>query len=223
MNRWCNGAIYEALRPWVVTSEEINIHNSSGRRVIRQDLKEVCRQPNYLLPRSELIRVMYEHALSIGVKMNLGVEVCDVWDDKQGARVTVTMPSGERKEVYGDCIICSDGVHSKARRAVLDGQVVEPRPSGYAAFRALVDTERVEADPEARWVFDGTETADRFDVFFLPGAQIALQSCNNGKVLSWFCIHQVNYARIHLGESLDLTRGLGHRKPSRCLDITCKP
>jgi salicylate hydroxylase len=191
MNRWGKGTIHEALLPWVVTSKEIHIHNSSGRPIIRQDLSEVCKQPNYLLPRSELIRVMYGHALRIGVEMSLGVEVCDVRDDKQGASVTVAMPGGERKEVSGDCVICSDGVHSNARRTILHGQPVEPRPSGYAAFRALVDTEKVEADPEARWVFDGAETADRFDVFFLPGAQIALQSCNKGKVLSWFCIHQV--------------------------------
>ncbi|RAK81172.1 FAD-dependent oxidoreductase [Aspergillus fijiensis CBS 313.89] len=190
IGRWGNGAIHEALRDWVVTAKEIQIHNSSGGRIIRQDLSEVCKQHNYLLPRSELIRVMYEHARKIGVEMTLGVDVSDPVEDEQGASVLVTARDGTSERVRADCVICSDGVHSKMRQAIMRGQPVEPRPSGYAAFRALVDIDRLRADPEASWVFEGVEEADRFDVFFLSGAQIALQSCNKGKVFSWFCIHQ---------------------------------
>ncbi|KAJ6103984.1 FAD/NAD(P)-binding domain-containing protein [Penicillium sp. IBT 18751x] len=189
IERWGAGAIHETLRPWIVSSKEIRIHNSSGRAIIRQDLSEVCKRPNYLLPRSELIRVMYEHALKIGVQINLGVEVCDPFEDENGASAVVISRAGERRRVQGDCIICSDGVHSRMRKKIMP-QPVEPRPSGYAAFRALVDTEKLKGDPEASWVFEGVEEADRFDVFFLSGAQIALQSCNKGKFFSWFCIHQ---------------------------------
>ncbi|KAJ5837015.1 FAD/NAD(P)-binding domain-containing protein [Penicillium robsamsonii] len=189
IKRWGDGAVHETLRPWIVSSKEIRIHNSTGRLIIRQDLSEVCKQPNYLLPRSELIRVMYEHALKIGVEINLGVEVCEPSEDEEGASVVVLTRDGERQIVRGDLIICSDGVHSNMRKAIMP-QPVEPHPSGYAAFRALVDTETLKGDPEASWVFEGVEESDRFDVFFLSGAQIALQSCNKGKVFSWFCIHQ---------------------------------
>ncbi|KAJ5681313.1 FAD/NAD(P)-binding domain-containing protein [Penicillium maclennaniae] len=189
IERWGAGAIHETLRPWMVSSKEINIHNSSGRAIIRQDLSEVCKRPNYLLPRSELIRVMYEHALKIGVQISLGVEVCDPFEDEDGASAVIISRAGERRRLQGDCIICSDGVHSKMRKTIMP-QPVEPRPSGYAAFRALVDTEKLKGDSEASWVFEGVQEADRFDVFFLSGAQIALQSCNKGKFFSWFCIHQ---------------------------------
>ncbi|KAJ5515074.1 FAD/NAD(P)-binding domain-containing protein [Penicillium fimorum] len=115
--RWGDGAVHNALRQWVLTSKAIYIHHTSGRQIMRQDFSVVCEQPNYLLPRSDLIRVMYDHTLTIGVEIILAVEVSDAHDDKQDASVVVILREGEVKRVHSDCVICSDAVHSKMRYA----------------------------------------------------------------------------------------------------------
>ena len=46
------------------------------------------------------------------------------------------------------------GVKSIARRKVLDGREVAPKPSGFAAFRATVPAEKLRADPELAWLVE---------------------------------------------------------------------
>jgi 2-polyprenyl-6-methoxyphenol hydroxylase-like FAD-dependent oxidoreductase len=148
----------------------------------------VCKETNYLIPRAQLLRSMYNHAQRIGVKLYLGQGVTDTWETDTQAGVIV-----DNERVSADCVICCDGVHSKRRLAVT-GEDLATRPSGYAAFRALIDGEKVAADPQARWIVENSKAEDRFDVFFVNGAQIALQTSNRGKEVTWFCIHKVRMA-----------------------------
>ncbi|KAJ5131070.1 FAD/NAD(P)-binding domain-containing protein [Penicillium bovifimosum] len=184
IGRWGNGAVSDKLSPWRFTAKKINISNGQGRRILQQDLTEVCKETNYLIPRAQLLRTMYNHAQQIGVKLYLGRDVTDTWETDTQAGVIV-----DNERVTADCVICCDGVHSKRRRAVT-GENLATRPSGYAAFRALIDGEKVAADPRANWIVETSEAEDRFDVFFVNGAQIALQTSNRGKEVTWFCIHK---------------------------------
>lgn len=181
--------MHEAIRSWVVTAKTISIHNSSGQPILQQDLSEVCKDTNYLIPRSELVRVMYEHARSIGVRMELGTTASNPAEDEDGSEVVITK-NGSQQVFRADCVIMSDGVHSAMRRAIM-GETASAHPTGYAAFRALVDVKAVAEDPDARWVLEDSENHDRFDVFFLDGVQIAVQTCNRGRMVTWFCIHKV--------------------------------
>lgn len=132
---------------------------------------------------------MYDHARSIGVRIELGATASNPVEHDDGSDVVIT--TKDSKQVYrADCVIMSDGVHSKMRRAIM-GEITCARPTGYAAFRALADVKAVAEDPEARWVLEDSENHDRFDVFFLDRVQIAVQTCHGGKIVTWFCIHEV--------------------------------
>jgi 2-polyprenyl-6-methoxyphenol hydroxylase-like FAD-dependent oxidoreductase len=181
--------MHQAIDPWVTNARFINIHNASGKRILKQDLSDVIRETNYLIPRYQLVRAMYDYAKQIGVDIHLGWQVSSVRDDWGSAHIEIES-SGHKHKVSGDCVICCDGVHSKSRD-VVSGQSGAPRPSGYAAFRALIDGTKLADDPEARWILEGAEQTDRFEVFFAPNAQMAIQSCNKGKDITWFCIHKV--------------------------------
>lgn len=172
-----------------MTSKHINIHNSSGQRILQQDLTKFCEDVNYLIPRSELIRVMYDHARRIGVLMELGATASDPVEDEEGSSVLI-INEHSKKVLRADCVVMCDGVHSNMRRSIM-GETARARPTGYAAFRALTDVHAVAEDPEACWALEGSEQHDRFDVFFMDSVQIAVQTCNRGKMLSWFCIHEV--------------------------------
>jgi flavin-dependent dehydrogenase len=135
---------------------------------------------------------MYEHARSIGVRMELGATASSPVEDEDSSEVVIT--TKDSKQVFrADCVIMSDGVHSKMRRAIM-GETASARPTGYAAFRALVDVKAIASDPDARWVLEDSKTHDRFDVFFMDGVQIAVQTCNGGRMVTWFCIHEVSNA-----------------------------
>lgn len=56
--------------------------------------------------------------------------------------------------IFGNLIIAADGVNSTARQVILNGKVHDPKPSGFAAYRATVDTKKMRADPELSWVLE---------------------------------------------------------------------
>lgn len=132
---------------------------------------------------------MYEHARSIGVRMELGATASNPVEDENGCEVVITMKDS-KQSLRADCVIMSDGVHSNMRSAIME-EIAFALPTGFAAFRALVDVKAVAEDPEALWVLEGSKNYDRFDVFFLDGVQIAVQTCNEGRIVTWFCIHKV--------------------------------
>lgn len=186
--RWEDGAVQDALRPWVTAPAAINIHNATGQKIFSQDISDMCKDTNYLIPRYQLIRALYEYASRIGVILHLGMEVVDFREDDTHVEVTV-LNNKQKHTVRADCLICSDGVHSRMR-SQLFGQSVTSQSSGYAAFRALLDGQKLAGDPDACWIMEGTDERDRFEVFFLPNAQMAIQTCNSGRDVSWFCIHR---------------------------------
>lgn len=104
--------------------------------------------PYYVVHRANLQRSMYELALSLGVdvRVNAGVKTYH----RDSPRITL-----ENGEVYdADLIVAADGVKSGARRAVLGGKDQPPVQCGYAAYRAMVDTELIRDDPDLAHILD---------------------------------------------------------------------
>lgn len=60
---------------------------------------------------------------------------------------TLTLQTGEI--VYADLVIGADGVKSLSRQYVM-GEPDEPTPTGDAAYRAVIPTELLLADPELK-------------------------------------------------------------------------
>lgn len=104
--------------------------------------------PYYVIHRANLQLAMYELAVSLGVcvKVNAGVRS---YNDEASC---VVLENGETH--HADLIVAADGIKSEARKIVLGGRDQPPQQCGYAAYRAMVDTDLIRADPSIAWLLD---------------------------------------------------------------------
>ncbi|KAJ7445899.1 hypothetical protein FB451DRAFT_1568009 [Mycena latifolia] len=105
--------------------------------------------PYYHVHRADLLAMLHAHATPY-MTLRLGCKVVAV--DAPGARVTLA--SGET--VSGDLIVGADGLKSAVRAAVV-GASPPPIHTGAAAYRALVPTAAMLADPDLRALVEAGE------------------------------------------------------------------
>ncbi|KAG8931267.1 hypothetical protein FRC03_011366 [Tulasnella sp. 419] len=98
--------------------------------------------PYYHIHRADFHKLLYDLTIPF-VNLRLGSRVVSIDGDK----ASCTLASGE--VVEGDVIIGADGVKSMIREQVV-GHEDKPVPTGDAAFRAIVDSDLMLADPELR-------------------------------------------------------------------------
>ena len=129
--------------------------------------------------------IVFHYAKNIlGIPIRTVCKVTQYFDDSQSAGVV--LGSGER--VYGDVVIGSDGVRSKARELVL-GYFDKSKSSGYAVYRACFGTEGILADPVTRQFAESGYTFTgwiRQDIHFL------VATFKGGKYISWVVTHKAN-------------------------------
>jgi salicylate hydroxylase len=70
------------------------------------------------------------------------------------SKPTLTLESGE--VVHADLVIGADGIKSTLRRYVV-GSADRPRPTGDAAYRAIIPTEKLLQDPDLRPLVEKAE------------------------------------------------------------------
>lgn len=98
--------------------------------------------PYYVVHRAHFHDALYQLALHLGIEVILNSKVTDY--DENAPSVTV-----EDGKIYtGDLVICSDGVKSIGRSKVLAGVDQVPLRTGFAAYRATVDVEKMKAHPD---------------------------------------------------------------------------
>ncbi|OAG10630.1 FAD/NAD(P)-binding domain-containing protein, partial [Paraphaeosphaeria sporulosa] len=112
------------------------------------EFEEKFGAPYYVIHRANLQRAMYQLALSLGVRVRVNAGVRSYNDEAS----SIVLENGETH--YADLIVAADGVKSGARKVVLGGQDQPPQQCGYAAYRAMVDTDLIRADPEISWLLD---------------------------------------------------------------------
>lgn len=126
-----------------------------------------------------------EKALSLdGVshpcELHLSSSVIDV--DPETATITLQ----DETKMTGDVVIGADGVHSKARRKVPEGENAETFPSGKSAFRFMIERQDALDDPatqglcEKRGVFTVAVGVDR---------RIIMYDTVDNTLLNFVCIH----------------------------------
>ncbi|KAF2658580.1 salicylate hydroxylase [Lophiostoma macrostomum CBS 122681] len=104
--------------------------------------------PFYVVHRANLQLAMHELALKLGVtvKVNSGVKSYDA------DAPSITLEDGSVH--HADLVVAADGVKSEARKVVLKGDDQAPQRAGFAAYRAIVDTEMMKSDPDVSWLLD---------------------------------------------------------------------
>lgn len=151
----CNGLLkrlgMDARKHGSVEMYGITQYEPCGKVMWSMDLREVNKMwqhPWDLIHRAHLHSALKDLALSqegegqpAELHLSTGVESVDP------SRAIVKLANGT--EVQGDLVIGADGVHSKTRKMIPGGNL-SPFDSGKTAFRFLIPTETIAADPVAR-------------------------------------------------------------------------
>lgn len=126
------------------------VHRYSNGKVLaeEQDFDKKIRQkygaPFLDVHRADLQKLLYTKALSLGVRVELGVRISQVTHGPE-----VVLESG--KQVPADLVIGADGLWSKCRESML-GKSDQPLPTGDLAYRILLELDQV-TDPDLRqWI-----------------------------------------------------------------------
>ncbi|KAI6291641.1 hypothetical protein MCOR06_005416 [Pyricularia oryzae] len=104
--------------------------------------------PYCVAHRAHLQRSLHARALELGVEVRLDSLVVAYRPDD----AAVELSNGE--VVQGDLIVAADGVKSIARNTLQPAQTDEPCFTGFAAYRATVDAEKIASDPEIAWILE---------------------------------------------------------------------
>ncbi|TLD23150.1 hypothetical protein PspLS_07108 [Pyricularia sp. CBS 133598] len=104
--------------------------------------------PYCVAHRAHLQGALHARALELGVEVRLNSCVAAYRADD----AAVELSNGE--VVRGDLIVAADGVKSIARDTLQAAQAEEPDFTGFAAYRATVDTEKIASDSEIAWILD---------------------------------------------------------------------
>ncbi|CAK7222045.1 hypothetical protein SBRCBS47491_004734 [Sporothrix bragantina] len=187
VQRWADGEVDRRLQKVIAHPDIMAIHDSRGELLVNSDLAGYGRGHGYPAHRGDLAMAFYEYAKELGVEFRLGHRVLEYFETETEAGVVL---DGER--VTADCVVAADGIHSKARGAVL-GTDPAPHSSGYAMYRAWFDAADVAADPETRWILAGAEDNDVTQVFLGTDIHVMIGTAKFGKELFWMCTHKDVY------------------------------
>ncbi|KAL2436788.1 FAD-dependent monooxygenase OpS4 [Exophiala dermatitidis] len=136
------------LRPFleskVVTPADIAFRRWENGAVIGltrlvPEFEENFDAPYWVVHRAHFHEAMYRLAVKLGVEVVINSKVMDYDIEKP----SITVEGG--KTYTADLVVSSDGVKSLARRKVLEGDDQAPRRTGFAAYRATVDVDKMKA------------------------------------------------------------------------------
>ncbi|EPQ55368.1 FAD/NAD P-binding domain-containing protein [Gloeophyllum trabeum ATCC 11539] len=182
MARWGNGSVYDKLYPICHRNKELIFYKWNGEFITSQPVYPMNREaPSVNGHRGEIHEIVFNHAKELGIEIRLGCRVLEYVEEKDRAGVRV---NGET--LWADVVVGSDGVRSKARELVL-GYVDKPKSSGYAIYRAWLDSTPLLHDPLTKHLVVNGDTHTGWlgpDVHFLAA------SVKDGKSFSWVCTHK---------------------------------
>ncbi len=112
------------------------------------DFQETYMAPYYVIHRADFHSALHQAALQLGVRVIIDSKVINYIEDI----ATVETAKGER--FSADLIIAADGVKSLARKVVLGGTDQPPKLTGFAAYRATVDTALMKEDSDTSWLLE---------------------------------------------------------------------
>ncbi|GAB1734024.1 hypothetical protein NU195Hw_g6716t1 [Hortaea werneckii] len=111
-------------------------------------------------------------------KLHLACRVKSVDPDS----ATITLEDGS--EYHGDLLIGADGVHSRTRASIPGGDK-KPFDSGKSAFRFLIPTETLKADPRiAEYITPSTLT-----MWIGEDRRLVMYPCMDNTQMNFVCIH----------------------------------
>lgn len=104
--------------------------------------------PYFVIHRADFHRALCRRAEDLGVKIVTDSRVT-YYDESIPSATTF-----DGREYRADLVIAADGVKSQARSVVLSGPDLPPQKTGFAAYRATVNTEEMERDEDTAWLLE---------------------------------------------------------------------
>ncbi|KAH8588837.1 hypothetical protein B0O99DRAFT_746539 [Bisporella sp. PMI_857] len=147
LNRWGVCALLKdkAVAPQGMTFRRWENGSTIGYTKLIPDFSENFGAPYYVVHRAHFHEALHQRAIQLGVDVRVGCRVIDYDLDIP----SVQLSSGAL--LSADLVVAADGVKSIARQRIL-GVERPPRSSGFAAYRATVDAERIKEDPDISWL-----------------------------------------------------------------------
>jgi 2-polyprenyl-6-methoxyphenol hydroxylase-like FAD-dependent oxidoreductase len=184
VSKWgIKGHIHQQLETQVSHVRAVDIHDYAGNFIVTNAMAGFRKGDGFFLNRCDLANILYQHTQELGIEVRFGARVSEYFETDNKAGVVVN-----DQKVWADCVIASDGVHSKARGFVT-GKDPSPVSSGYAAFRAYFDADEIASEPEANWLLVGAGKTDQALAFVGKGCEFTMCTVKLGKAVMWIFTH----------------------------------
>ncbi|KAL2784547.1 monooxygenase [Aspergillus keveii] len=154
--------------------------------------------------RPSLIRLLYDLAVSVGVKFCFGQKVVEYYEDSDGVkfcfgqkvveyyedsdggRAGVLTASGAHH--YAELVVAADGVGSRSSKIVM-GNDSPPRSSGFAVYRVAFPTAIAHQDKEVATNFPvPTDGSDDVRIYLGPNTHAI--TIVSEKIITWLLTHE---------------------------------
>ncbi|KAG2121125.1 monooxygenase [Suillus cothurnatus] len=186
--RW---GFHEKLWNISANADELHIHDYLGGLIQVQKLPlPLFGAFAYNGHRALFHEVLFEHAKSLGIDIRMGYQAVEYWESEVNGKASVKIQTGET--FCADVIVAADGVRSLARKFVI-GYHDNPKPSGYAIYRAWFDAEEngITTDPLTEFL---TIPGDQSHAWIGRDVHFIITSSYEGKVICFFLTHKDNTA-----------------------------
>ncbi|KAI7211915.1 putative MAK1-like monooxygenase [Hortaea werneckii] len=179
--RW--PGVPEKLAPICHVSDHITFNDWKGEHIYTQywGSEEENFGKRYNGHRGQIHKILFDYAIEQGVEIRLGQQVSEYWENDDEAGV---ISNGDR--ISADVVLGADGVRSKARTLVL-GYDDKPKPSGYAVYRAWMDSAELAKNELTK---DMVVNGDTHTGWLGPDIHFLAASIKDGKEFSWVCTHK---------------------------------
>ena len=98
--------------------------------------------PYWVVHRADFHEALYRLAIKLGVEVKVGSRV-EKYEAEKGQ-----IELGNGQSHVADLVIAADGIKSAARKVILGGDDKPPVRTGFAAYRATIDTDDMRRDPD---------------------------------------------------------------------------
>ncbi|KAH0527335.1 hypothetical protein TsFJ059_002347 [Trichoderma semiorbis] len=119
-----------------------------GYTKLQPDFRSSFGAPYYVVHRAHLHDALHQLALQLGVDVRVNHKVIEYNEENPSVKVE------DGTILSADLIIAADGVKSLARNQILRHEKKEPIRTGFAAYRATVDVEKMRDDPDTAWLLE---------------------------------------------------------------------
>lgn len=185
IRHWEDGAVSSSLNEARCAIEEIQIFDQTGKLQDVNNMEGYRDGEGYVVNRAEAIGIFFEYAQRLGVDLRFGANVTDYWEDEHHAGIVA-----DGLRIEADCVIATDGIHSKAREAIC-GTAVTPKKTGSAIYRSGYSAEELSQNPAAEWLTKGKEGKDQLYHFIGKDITFLVGTGRRGKDVYWGCMHKV--------------------------------